>query len=300
MEKIITDEKDFHEAVVELNDQKKQFRRAFLGNAGIIVGVFLALVAAATMLTEIKITSFGDIASLGIKYFVLLFISYQMYVNTSDSGTRRGLLNENYLKTQSEYGKLKAKIIEGGLQNKLPGFCAEYIKRELENTRTVIVATIGMSYEELVPYLTRGEDDVKKDKALSRVQRRIILKAVRVTPIRLTPDMIMQQGGTGKRSPLGMNPRQKKAIAFGTKFVTTAITTIFIASLTYEVIINPTTATFIYMLVCMVPIALNGFSGYKMGYENIIFDTVEYTEAQSLVIEEFLQEVGKKEEPKKV
>jgi hypothetical protein len=292
MEKILTDEKDFHEAVVELNDQKKQFRKAFLGNAGIVVGVFLAFVAAVTTLTDIRITSFGDIASLGIKYFVLLFVSYQMYVNTSDSGVRRGLLTDEYLESQERYKKLKGEILKAGLQNKLPKYCADYIKRELENTRTVIVATIGYSYEDFVPYLSRDYKDIKKDPKLSRVQKRIIIKAAQVMPIRLTPEMIMQLGHGGKRSPLGINPVKKRNIARGIKFVTTAFTTLFVASLAFEVILKPTLENVMYTLACIVPIVLNGFTGYKMGYENIIFDTVEYTEAQSLVIQDFLQEEG--------
>ena len=292
MEKIFTDEKDFHDAVVELNDTKKQFRKAFLGNAGIVVGVFLAFVAAVTMLTDIRITSFGDLASLGIRYFVLLFTSYQMYVNTSDSGIRRGLLSDEYINSQEHYKKLKGEILKAGLQNRLPKYCADYIKRELVNTRTVIVATIGYSYEDFEPYLSRDYNDIRKDPKLSRVQKKIIIKAAKVMPIKLTPEMIMQLGHNGKRSPIGMNPVTKRNITRGVKLVATALTTVFVASLAFEVILNPTLENFVYMLVCTVPIVLNGFTGYKMGYENIIFDTVEYTEAQALVIQDFLQEEG--------
>ena len=292
MEKIFTEEKDFHETIVELNDTKKHFRKAFLGNAGIIIGVFLAFVAAVTTLTDIKITSFGDVANLGMRYFVLLFVTYQMYVNTADSGSRRGVLTDVYRDSQAKYNELKGKIISAGLQSLLPKFCTEYIKRELKNARTVIVATIGMSHEDLEPYLTKSEKDIDEDKTLSKVQKKIIKKALRVKPIKLTPDMIMQQGSHGKRSPLGITPKQKKQIAFGGKFVTTAITAAFVVSLAFEVILNPTTENVIYMLVSCVPVTLNGFTGYKFGYENIVFDTVDYTDAQCSVIEEFLQEVG--------
>ena len=300
MEKIFTEEKDFHQTIIELDDTKKQFRKAFLGNAGIIVGVFLAFVAAVTTLTDIRITSFGDVANLGMRYCVLLFVTYQMYVNTADSGSRRGLLTDTYLEAQSKYNEMKGKIISAGLQNLLPRFCAKYIKRELESTRTVIVATIGMSYEELVPYLSRDEESVKADKSLSKIQKKVICKAMKVKPIRLTPDMIMQQENGGRRAPLGLSPKQKKSIMFGWKFATTAITAGFVVSLAFDVILNPTPENIMYMLVSCVPIVLNGFTGYKFGYENIIFDTVDYRNAQSAVIEEFLWDMGENGEVKKV
>lgn len=289
IDKILTDDKELHDTIVDLDNTKRQFQKAFLGNAGIVVGVFLAFVAALTTLTDIRITSFGDVVNLGMRYFVLLFVTYQMYVNTSDSGMRRGLQTEEYVSSQKRYNELKTKVISMGLQNRLPRFCAEYIKRELENTRAVIVAAIGMTYDELVPYLTLDPEKVDEDKALSKIQKKIIKKAMLVRPIRLTPDMIMNQGSSGKRSPLGITPKQKKTIAFGWKLGTSAITALFIVSLAFEVIVDPSAENIMYMLVSCVPIVLNGFSGFKFGYENILFDTVNYTDAQSTVIKEFLQ-----------
>lgn len=274
--------------------RKKQAAKTFFNNAGIIIGVFLTFVAAVTTFTDIKITSVKDVAYAGMRYFVLLFVTYQMYVNTADSGSRRGFLTEAYISAREKYENCKAKILNSGLQNKLPAFCTEYIKRELKNTRTVIVATIGMSYSEFEPYLKLDKKNIKKDASLSRTQKKIIIKAMKVKPIHLTPEMIMQLGLSGKRSPLGINPAQKKLIVFGWKFLTTAITTFFVISLAFEIIAKPTVETWLYTLASIVPVVLNGFGGYKFGYENIAFDTVEFTNAQSALIEEFVAGEGEK------
>lgn len=292
MEKITTGEKDFHEVIVDLDKTTKQLRQAFIGNAGIVVGVFLAFVAAMTVFADIKITSFLDLASLSMRYFIMLFASYQIYVNTADSGTRRGLVSDVYVKCRDRYEAMRAKVIDEGLQGLLPEYCKKRIERELINTRTNIVAVIGMSYDELTGYLSRDIKEINKDPKLSKTQRKIIIKALKVKPIKLTPEMIMHSGGSNSRSPLGFNPRYKKIAVFGGKFVTTAITLLFILGLAVEVVANPTVDKFIYVSISIVPAVLNGFTGYKFGYENIVFDTVEFTDAQSSIIDDFLKETN--------
>ena len=108
----------------------------------------------------------------------------------------------------------------------------------------------------------------------------------------------MHSGGSNSRSPLGVNPRYKKMAVFGGKFVTTAITLLFILGLAVEVVANPTVDKFIYVSIGIVPAVLNGFTGYKFGYENIVFDTVEFTDAQSSIIDDFLKEAeyGRKDQ----
>ncbi len=296
MEKIATNEKkSLEEAVIDLNDTTTRLKKSFLGIAGIIVGVFLAFVVAIMTMTDIKMRSITDFAEIALEFFALLFVSYQMYVNAADSGKRAGLETDTYLASHSKYTALRNMIIDKGLQSLLPGFCADYIQREQVHTRTIIVANIGMGYDELIPYLKTGKDTVKKDKTLSRAQRRAIAKAIAVAPIKLTPNMIMR-GGEGRRSPLGMSPEAKKTINFAFKLASTAIISLFIGMLAFEVVMQPTPATAIYIIMRMVPIILNGFTGYKFGYENIIFDTAGYMDNQSAVIEEFKQYVQRIEE----
>lgn len=283
--------KDFETAVSELTDTKKQLRKSFLGNAGIIIGVFLIFVVMTVSLTDISITTIDDVSKLAVRYTVILFVSYQMYVNTADSGSKRGLLNQAYIDSEAVYLRLKKEIIDGDHQAKLPGWCADYIKRELVHTRTVIVANIGMSYDELLPYLAKGEEAVKTDPKLSKIQKKTICKAITVKPVKLTPAMIMSKDGLGNRSPLGLNPRTKRNIMFGWKLATSSMVTAFIVLVAFEVIFNPTADTIVYMVASVLPVILNGVGGYVFGYENIVYDTSEYMGAQSAVIKQFLKEI---------
>ena len=287
IDKIVDDDhKSVEGSVLEFEDSKKKFKKSFLGYAGIVVGVFLVFVVIVMTMTDIQITSINDFEEIAIQFFALLFVSYQMYVNTVDSGSRAGLETKTYITSKSTYNKLRDEIIDQGLQGLLPKFCADYIRRELEHTRTVILANIGMSYEDFIPYLLAGKDDVKKDAKLSKAQKKAIIKAIKVSPIKLTPEMIMH-GGYGRRSPLGMNPKDKKTINFIFKFVTSAFISLFFGLLAIKFVREPTIEMAVYIITRLVPVILNGVGGYIFGYENIIVDTVGFMDNQSAIIEEF-------------
>lgn len=69
---------------------KKRLTRSILNNTGIFVGFFLVFVVIVVFTTEINITSVEFWAQLGLTFFILLFCSYCMYVNCSDSGLEAG------------------------------------------------------------------------------------------------------------------------------------------------------------------------------------------------------------------
>lgn len=102
--------------------------------------------------------------------------------------------------------------------------------------------------------------------------------------------MILKCGrGNSRRNPLGIKPETKKKIHFGTKFTTTAITSFVTGIIALDIIINPTWATFAACCLKVLLVVLNGFMGYKMGYENIVADTVEYMNDQTDLMNQLIQ-----------
>jgi hypothetical protein len=103
-----------------------------------------------------------------------------------------------------------------------------------------------------------------------------------VKPIKLTPDMIMQKGGgTGRRSPLGMKATTKKKVQFAVKFVSTVLVAIAASIIAFDVVTEPTLVLLATCAFKLLVIAVNGFTGYKFGYENIVFDAANYTTDQA-------------------
>ena len=55
----------------------------------------------------------------------------------------------------------------------------------------------------------------------------------------------------------------------------------------FELFSEPSWEMFCAVVIKLVTVALNGFLGYRRGYDNIAVDTINYTEDQIDMLEEF-------------
>ena len=136
-------------------------------------------------------------------------------------------------------------------------------------------------------WLVLSNEQIKRCTTLTKTQKKAIINANKVMPITLTPEMIMKRGRGGhKRSPLGMSPETKKKINFGFKFVSSVITALFWTAIVIEFVITPTWELFVAIVLRTLLIVWNGYSGYKFGYRNIVFDTTNYMSDQTDLMEQ--------------
>lgn len=291
-----TQQEPLDKRVLKARSAKKTVFQKLLRSTGIFISVFIMFVVIVAFTTDLKFSSLADWTALGLTFFVLLFCSYSMYLNCSDSGTKEGKDTETFLNAQDDYDSVKNKIAVNKMQGRLPEFCQHYVEEELELTRATILADVGIDYVEYKEkYLGKDKDILDKlvaENKLSKMQADTIINANKVKPITLTPDMIFKRGrGNNKRSPLGMNPQTKKKWNFGIKFVTTLITSVLMSVIACEVIITPNWATFAACLLKLFAVSMQGVFGYKMGFENIVVDTVEYMRDQIDLMQHFLEYV---------
>lgn len=282
------------EAAILLSDsKKKKIAKGFLNYAGLFVGVLLLFVVVVVLTTDISLHSFFDVATLGLSFFVLLFCSYSMYVSCADSGMRAGLNSSIYLETSGEYDRLKKHIIDTKMQVRIPEFCRYYTQEELQNTRSTILAEVGILYDTYCQkYLGKDAKTIQQDKSLSKVQQNAIIKANKTSPVHLTAEMIFKRGrGSSRRAPLGTKPETKKSIKFGSRFIWTCFASVMMAIIVLDVVIEPTWAMFAAIVLKLLSVILNGFLGYKFGYENIVFDTVNYMNDQKDLMQQVIQYV---------
>ena len=286
---------EFEKTIILANNKKKKFAKGFLNYAGIFVGMLLMFAVIVVVTTDIRLTSFEEIAALGIDFFLLLFVSYSMYVNCSDSGMRAGWQSESYTNGLTSFETLKKQIIDARMQARLGEFCRYYIEEELKNSRTTVLAVVGFSYEEYMDkYVGKDIETIRTDHTLSKNQKKAILKANRIEPVRLTPEMIMKRGrGSGRRAPLGTTPETKKGIQFGTKFISTFVISLAMSILVLEAVAEPTWMLIATCCLKLMAVVINGFNGYKFGYENIVFDTVNYMSDQTDLMQQAVQYIEK-------
>lgn len=289
----------FEQAVVSEHNQKKKVAKSLLNNAGIFVGVFLIFAVIVIVTTDIKITSFEQIAALGLDFFLLLFCSYSMYVNASDSGMRHGLQSDLYLDSLDRFSTKKKTIIDAQRQTRLHEFCRYYIDDELKNARMSVLAVVGFSYKEYrKKWLGLDEETIENDPKLSKVQKAALIKANAIKPVKLTPEMIMKRGrGSSRRAPLGTKPETKKSINFGVKFGSTFLISLVMSIIVLDMVVEPTWVIFASCMLKLLAVVMNGFTGYKLGYENIVFDTVNYMDDQTDLMNQAMQYFDAHPEP---
>lgn len=283
--------KKFEEFVATENQVKNKLKKGFLNYAGVFVGAFLMFAVVVIVTTDISLTSFEEMAALGLDFFLLLFCSYSMYINCSDSGMRIGLSSKLYIDALNMFETYKKSIVERRLQALLPEFCRHYIEDELRSSRLELLTVVGISYDSyLNEYISMDAEDIDARAELSKVQREAIKKANTVKPIKLTSEMIMKRArGSYRRSPLGLKPESKKYINFGFKFVTTFLVALVMSMIVLDVVVEPTWVIFASVMLKLLAVVMNGFGGYKFGYENIVFDTVNYMSDQVDLMRQFIQ-----------
>lgn len=299
IEQIESVAQEFEDGINLAHTTKQSIAKTLLNNAGIIVGVFIMFAVVVVVTTDFRVVTWEDVKEIAVDFALLLLCSYSMYVTCSDSGMRLGLKNKDYLDGISAFKAKKDIIIKSKNQRRLHEFCRFFIKRELENTKMNILAVVGYDYDTYMrEFAIRTKQEINNDKSLTKAQRKAINRANAVAPIVLTPEMIMKRGRhAGKRGPLGMAPETKKYIAFGMKFVTTTITTALVAAIIIEFVVEPTWLMFAECMLRLLIVVLNGFSGYKLGYENIVFDTVNYMSDQTDLMEQAIQFFEENSEP---
>ena len=276
---------------LELESAKKKITKSLMNNLGFFMGVFLVFAVIVIMTTDIRIVSFVDITSLGLDFFLLLFCSYSMYVCCADSGTKAGLSSTIYTETVEKYDAMKKRILESHMQTRMGEFCNHYIADELKNTKMVLLAPVGLSYEEYMEkYMQLDGSSVDAMPCLTSSQKKAIKKANKVKPVRLSPEMILRKDrSSNRRSPLDVNPSKKKSIAFGTKFIRIAVLSIFMSMIALDVIVEPSWIIFASVCLKLVSVIVNGFGGYETGFDNIVTDTVNYMNGQIDLMQQAIQ-----------
>ena len=154
----------------------------------------------------------------------------------------------------------------------------------------LIVASID--YDEYIEkYAKLCRSEIKEKTELTKLQQKAIIRANRVRQIRFTPDMLTTAHGKSvfSRFALYMTPKTHKSLAFGTKFVKMSVVAGGMSLIALQVILEPSWTVFAEVCLKLATVVVNGFDGRQMGYNNIVVDTVNYTNTQSDLMQQAIQ-----------
>lgn len=269
----------------------KKIAKGIINYAGILVSVCLMFAVIIIVTTDVKISSFADLADLGMDFFLLLFCAYAAYVSCADSGMRAGLASEVYTDTFAKFTELKERLVKGNMQCRLGEFCREYILDDLKNVRMSHLAVAGFSYEQYLDlYATKSDKEVDAMPCLSPSQKKAIKKANKVKPINFRPEEILRHGrALAHRSPLEMSPDTRKTLTFGIKFVQSSLIALGMSIIALDLVVDPSWVVFATVCFKLVSVVYNCFGGYKTGYGNIVYDSVNYMNGQIDLMEQAIQ-----------
>ena len=273
--------------------ERQKISQYIFANTRPFLIAFIIFVVIVVMTTDIRLVTISSLTNLGLEFFILLFCSYGMYICCTDGGVKEGYATERYKNTVNKYESLKTKIQDTCLA-KMSDFCAYYVLEELKRTRMQYLAVACITYDVyLEKYAKLGKEDIEALTDLTSLQKKLVKKANRVRPIKLTPEMILSQGKYWhSRSALAATPGTMRGIALTVKIFKMSFISICMPLIALDMIMEPSWIVFAEVCLKLFTVVLNGFDGHKDGYNNIAVYTVNYVTAQCGLMQEALLFAG--------
>ena len=291
MEKIPTSGLSLSDSGMEtIPIERTKLHKLVVGNARILVMAFILFAVVVVMTTDIRFITISSLRDLGLEFFVLLFGSYGMYICCTDGGTQRGYSTDVYSTAVERFQNYKDKIEENYL-DRMDEYCQYYCDEELKKARMQYLSLVCITYDVyLEKYAMLGKVEIDKLDNLTSSQKKAIKKANKVRRIKLTPERIMTQGkAVHTRSPLAATPDAIKNMVMSAKILKMSFTTLCMALIACEILIEPSWAVFAEVCLKIAGIIINGAGGSKDGYNYIAVHTVNYMNAQSTLMQRAIQ-----------
>lgn len=266
----------------KIQTERKKILSLIVSNArGILIALILFAVIV-IMTTDIRFVTISSLRDLGLEFYLLLFTSYSMYILCADGGTNAGLVSEVYTNVVKRFEELKDKL-QHVQYDRLNDFCEWYAEEELKQARMHYLLSASVSYETYIEkYSTLRRKEIKACQDLSSGQKKAIISANRIKRLRITPMMLttMQGKGAHSRYSLSITPRMIKRLKVTKKIITSLFTTAGLTMIAFQVVKEPSWTIFVEVCIKLVTVAIYGFDGRNMGFDNITIDTVNYTNTQ--------------------
>lgn len=262
-------------------DIKSAVKNGILGYGGIIVSILFAFITIVAVSTDISI-SVESINELSSEFFLLFFCSYASYICCADSGKKAGKISKIYTDTINKFDEIHRMLVDNKIQCILGDFCRDYIAQELKNAKSRYLVSVGIEYDEYIAkYASLDDQEIKELEGLSMTQKKALISANGVKPIKLSPEQITRhESAYIRHSPLLISPSVMMGAKCTVKFITSFVIVICLGRIVLTDIGGGSWASFALVCVKFSSVLYNCFSGFKSGYENVAVHAVNFKNEQ--------------------
>ena len=261
--------------------------KSMLEKSSYAMAATILFVVVIVMTTDIKFNFVQNAVETSATFFVLMFLSYGMYINMYSSGIFAGEKTEEYMNMLKAYTDLRKSLTVENLQQRLTKFCQQYVECEWKARCVSVLSTAGVTWEKFL--VLRDYDKAKMTaENISPYAIAAVIKARKIKPIKLTPEMVYKEITSSiRRRGMRMQPNTRRLLDIGFQVVKTLFTTYAVGFIVYDLVSAPTWETVCTVALKVVTVAMTGYTGYKAGFRNITVDTVAYMHDQIDLLEQF-------------
>lgn len=260
--------------------------KSVIEKTGYVMAALILMLVVVVMTSDIKINFYQSMAEMSAVFFILMILSYGMYVDMYSSGSLAGERADDFKAAAEAYENVIKDISVDGLQKRLNGFCREYIDNELRARREDVLRSAGVTWE---VYEEHKNDSRRKIKGtLSKIEYKAILRARRIKPIKLTPEKIYNKvKSASRRRGMRIDPHVRKRFDMTLQLVKSLLKMLCVGVIVFDAMSTMSWQSVGSVCLKLGAVATTGYSGYRAGYRNITVDTVGYMYDQINLLEQF-------------
>ena len=246
-----------------------------LANASKLIALLALVVAALVSFTDVGFGGFGS-SEFTTTLAVMLIASYVIYFSLEDAGERLGEDSEEYKNALLSYKKAVGLVLPSSV-GALREYCFDYKKEELKYRRESYLAENGITPEEYE----------KRSLAPKGREARVMKRAARMKPMRLSVAILLSGEGARRERELE-SPEREKRLGTLLRLLPSTVSTLFTVSVMLTAKDGLTASVVIESILKLSALPIIGYKGYRAGYEYARWRRSSFLEAKRRLLEGFL------------
>jgi hypothetical protein len=300
-DKYVKDELLDETAPIEYEQQKVDRIREFfktgtqkyvntLGSVLVLIILFISGFLTIILDGGINIKEFGFSSAL------IMVCSYIYFLLQYSRGQLIGKRVKENVQAVERYTELKQRLFKTSGLRALEKFCGDYVAEELKQTRIKILSAYNFDYGRYEKeYLNKSRKEIKRKVELTKVEKKVIIRANEVKKLKLCANMIVKSNNSAEHKKLFEKTtqgyaRERKSARLIKLIFLSMFGGFIVASMT----VNLSLTGLIKALIQIMLTVVGGVFGYRDGYENMATVDTEYRNAQSDLLEEFFNSKGER------